>query len=1088
MEGTASLQIAARTVAPLLKRLLLPATRVPAAEYGERAVPIRRLLSFAREHSTLTEDDLHKLARELVRRAVRAAGPHDPPVAPEQHDAVAHALTRTLHSLGDLDIDDVQAVALGPEALAAKLERAAGQQTRRLLGEDAGRFHDRLLVTACAHILRFFSERRGFAARTQIEQSQEIREINQKVERVLERLGPLLRQEAEGDEAFEADYGASVARRQSQLTIHGVDLDDPGGGNWPLESAYLTMDAVPSRGSAEAAPHGGPGDAADRDGPDEEEAGRPVEAAFSDHERVLLRGVAGTGKTTLVQWLAFNTARQNGEDSLPPHLLGRVPFVLPLRNLTGKNAQLPRPVDFLSWSGEMTAAPDGWAQRVMKSGRALMLVDGVDEVPKDQRGSVREWLRNLLAAFPGNLWLVTTRPAALERGWLVADGFREFTLNAMRPADTKRFVERWHVAAGAGAELGEELTHALRANAELSRLATNPLMCGLICALNRERRGRLPDDRTALYDAALDMLLWRRDPERQVYTRLNRESAMDPLKGMAHWLIRNERTQLDWESAAELVRKLQMSVPLLADLGTPDEALQFLLERTGLLREPTHQALDGRDLEGSVRGDARERAIAFIHRTFQDFLAAKALLGERDLGMLINNAHLDEWEDVVQMAVAQGTHTQRADILTGLVNRADHMREAAAEARLRLLAFASLELATRLAPGVRDTVRSQATHMLPPKSLREARALARTGPLLLGLLPEADELSGDEELATVHAICQIGGDPAVSRLQGFLNTQQPAVRAQLLGHWDRFDTDTYADEIIRPLLERTPGGVVTVRSPAELAKLRGMPNLERVGCHGDFAPADILAALDPGALRELRLRGTLQLRDLDVLTGFGSLETLVLEDCRNLNDPAPLRRLPGLQRLTLRNLPQFEPLGALEECPRLSELFVGNDVPWRGLSDLPRPSVLRVLGLPPAAAELAGIDVFAGLEELHLREASGRLVPDAWGSLLGELPALRRLSLSPEQLSMLLFAPGVEIPQVGRLEVRARPGARLNLDTIPLRLPGLAELHVSGEAEVDLAQLAGLRSLRHVRLVYPGAVHGREALPEEVDLDIYPSS
>jgi energy-coupling factor transporter ATP-binding protein EcfA2 len=1067
--GTTGLQIAAKTVAPLLARLLRPA-RAPAAEFGERPIPIRRLLSFVREHRTLTEDDLHKLARELVRRAVRAAGPHDPPVEPEARDAVGQALTRTLHALGDLDIDDVQAVALGPEGLAAKLQEAAGERTRLLLGDDAGRFHDRLLVTACTHILRFFSERPGFAARTQIEERQEVREINEKLERVLERLRHLTAQDAADDEEFEAAYAAFVVRRQNSLVIHGVDFDVPGSRKWPLESAYLPMDAVPARGTSGPEPDGGPDDDdAVRGAVDEEHGAQPVELAFADHERVLLRGVAGTGKTTLLQWLAFITAQQNGEGTLPPQFQGRVPFVLPLRALTGRNAQLPSPSGFLSWMSCPMDAPDRWAQRVMEQGRALMLIDGVDEIPKDQRDGVREWLQGLLDAYPGNLWLVTTRPSALERGWLAGEDFHEFTLNAMRPSDMREFVERWHVAAGADEKQGRELTDVLRGTPELSRLAVNPLLCGLMCALNRERRGVLPRDRMTLYEAALEMLLRRRDEERRVYTRLNRESATAPLKRLAHWLIRNERTQIDAEDAAELVRGLQPSVPLLAGLGTAEEALGFLLERSGLLREPA---------EGTV---------AFIHRTFQDYLGAKALLDERDLGMLMNNAHLDEWEDVVQMAVAQGTDTQRADILSGLSERAAHTEDADVQARLRLLALASLELATVLTPRVRETVSDQAARMLPPRSLREARALARTGPLLFGLLPKASMLSGDEELATVHAICQIGGDAAIPRLREFLKTSQPAVRTQLLSHWDRFDTDVYAAEIIRPLLESTHDGVVTVRSPGELAALRQMPGCQRVGVHGDFASEDILAALDPRTLRELRLRGTLQMDDLDVLSRFGCLETLVLENCGNLSDPAPLGRLPHLRRLTLRNLPQFEPLSRLADCPRLETLLVGSDVPWRGLSDLPHPERLRVLGLPPAAAQLADIGSFHALEELHLQDASDRLVPQEWGRQLGALTSLRTLSLSANQLSWLLFTAGIEVPQVRRVDVRARQGARLDLDTIALRLPGLEELHVS-HAEVDLTQIAGLHSLRRVRLVYPGTVGGAESLPEGVELDIYPHS
>ncbi|EXU63511.1 ATP-binding protein [Streptomyces sp. PRh5] len=1068
--GTVGLRIASAVVVPVIKRLLLPPASAPGAEYGERPVPIRRLLSFAKEHRTLTEDDLHKLARELVRRAVRAAGPHDPPIGPDEHDSVGQALTRTLHALGDLDMDDVHAFALGPERLAAELSRRAGPDTRRLLSDDAARFHDRLLETACVHLMRFFSRRPGFAARAQIEQSREIREQSEKLDAILRRLPDISRQ----DEQFEEEYAAYVVECHGRLTIYGVDLREPDGQDWPLETAYLSLQARPYRDGTDRVPvvNGEPG--ADRD-TETERAPGPAEAVFATQERVLLRGVAGTGKTTLVQWLALSTAQQERVPGGLSQLFGRVPFVLPLRTLARKDSELPMPDDFLRWIGcpLVGTEPDGWAARVLRHGRGVLLIDGADEIPKDDRTRVRAWLKKLLAVFPGNLWLLTSRPAALERGWLAREGFQEFALAAMRPADMKQFIRRWHTAAGASQELGDSLTQSLRSSPELSRLATNPLMCGLICALHRERRGFLPQGRASLYEAALSMLLERRDLEREVYGRsrkpvLDQKSATEPLQRLAYWLIRNERTQLDRPDAVNVVRRLQPSVPRLAEVGTAEEALQHLLERSGLLREPAPGAVN------------------FIHRTFQDFLGARAVLEERDMGMLVNNAHLDQWEDVVQMAVAQARHQERADLLTRLRERGDREQDATIQARLRLLALASLEQATRLEPTVREAIEDRAARLLPPRSLREARSLAQTGPLLLGLLPDAKDLEGDEELATVHAICQIGGDAAIPRLREFLGTGQPAVRAQLLAHWDRFDTEVYAEEIVRPLLDTAPEEIVTVRSHAELEALRTMSGYQRVGLHGDFAPEAIRAALDPRQLRELRLRNTLQLEDLDLLSAYPGLETLALQGCRNVKDPAPLARLPRLRRLELRDLPQFEPLLKLADCPRLEGLLIGPEVPWRGLSDLPRPAELRLLSLPSSAAQLAGIVECRELAELRLQDASERLTPDEWGSLIAELPQLRKLTLSPQQLSMLLFAPRTEIPQVTHLDVWARAGVAVPLRRIARRLPGLEEIHLSQVAELDLASLAGLRRLRRVRLVYPGEIRGADSLPESVDLDIYP--
>ncbi|BCL27177.1 NACHT domain-containing protein [Streptomyces aurantiacus] len=1070
--GTVGLRIASAVVVPVLKRLLLPPASAPGAEFGDRPVPIRRLVSFtsfAKEHRTLTEDDLHKVARELVRRAVRAAGPHDPPIGADEHDAVGQALTRTLHALGDLDMDDVHAFALGPERLAAELSRSAGPDTRRLLSEDAARFHDRLLETACVHLVRFFSRRPGFAARAQIEQSREMREQSEKLDRILRQLPDISSQDAQ----FEEEYARYVVEFHGRLTIYGVDLREPDGHDWPLEAAYLSLDALPYRDGADPVPvvAGEPG--TDRDA-EVERAACPAEEVLADHERVLLRGVAGTGKTTLVQWLALATAQQDRVPGALSQLFGRVPFVLPLRTLARKGAELPLPEDFLRWMGCPLAGtePDGWAARVLRHGRGVLLIDGADEIPKDDRTRTRAWLKKLLAVFPGNLWLLTSRPSALERGWLAREGFQEFALAAMRPADIKQFVRRWHTAANASEQLGESLTLSLRSSSELSRLATNPLMCGLICALHRERRGFLPQGRAALYEAALSMLLERRDVEREVYGRgrpaLDQRSATEPLQRLAYWLIRNERTQLDRPDAVDVVRRLQPSVPRLAEVGTAEDALQYLLERSGLLREPATGAVN------------------FIHRTFQDFLGARAVLEERDIGMLVSNAHLDQWEDVVQMAVAQARHQERADLLTRLRERGDREQDPAVQARLRLLALASLEQATRLEPAVREAIEDRAARMLPPRSLREARSLAQTGPLLLGLLPAAKDLVGDEELATVHAICQIGGDAAIPRLREFLGTRQPAVRTQLLGHWDRFDTAVYAEEIVRPLLETAPDETVTVRSHAELDALRTMSGYQRVGLHGDFGPEEIRTSLDPRRLRELRLRDTLQLQDLDLLSAYPELETLVLRGCRNVKDPAPLTRLPRLRRLELRDLPRFEPLLKLAECPRLEALLIGPEVPWRGLSDLPRAIELRLLSLPSAAAQLSGIVVCRELEDLRLHDASERLAPDQWGLLLGTLPKLRKLTLSSQQLSILLFAPRTEIPQVTHLDVRAGAGSAVPLRRIVRRLPGLEEIRLSQAAELDLSPLAGLLRLRRVRLSYPGEVRGADSLPQNVELDIHP--
>ncbi|WP_078887694.1 NACHT domain-containing protein [Streptomyces sp. NRRL S-118] len=137
------------------------------------------------------------------------------------------------------------------------------------------------------------------------------------------------------------------------------------------------------------------------------------------------RGPAGSGKSTLVQWLALNAARRTFAAELADWNRC-VPFVLRLRAFTAAEV-LPLPDDFLRAAGVPLhgSAPAGWVESLMSSGRALVLVDGVDEVPTRLRNRTETWLKSLIAAFPraryvtSACWCVTrtTTSGTTSYGW-----------------------------------------------------------------------------------------------------------------------------------------------------------------------------------------------------------------------------------------------------------------------------------------------------------------------------------------------------------------------------------------------------------------------------------------------------------------------------------------------------------------------------------------------------------------------------------------------------------------------------------------------------------------------------------------------
>ncbi|MEV6790565.1 NACHT domain-containing protein [Streptomyces sp. NPDC051320] len=817
--ATLAARLASSVVVPLVKKLFVQ--EGAGAGVVDRPVRISGLISFRGEKRILDERDLAKLGDTLVERALRTCGPGEQPIAQDERIAVAEAVARTLHALGGIDIDDLHAVRLGTREFAALLFTAAPDADRGL-SADGARFHAALVETACLHILHFFTQRSTFVAATLVEQTRQLAELSARMDALARRFPGRPSEDA----AFEERYARDVIAGHNHLTIYGIELAHSPD-SWPLDTAYLSLQA-----EFGAVP--------DDTGPPQ--PALPAELALAGRDRVLLRGVAGSGKTTLVQWLAVAIAR----DALPGKLdglRGRVPFVLPVRRFGA--AGFPVPDEFLSAARYPRAGsqPSGWADRVMSAGRGLLLVDGIDESSEDEREQLRHGLRRLLALYPGNVWLLTSRPSAVRENWLTAEGFTELMLSPLSHEGVAAFIQRWHAAAREGAtdldrldQYEQTLLGAVRINRDLGRLATNPLMCGLICALHRDRRGYLPRGRRALYDAALSMLLERRDRERDMQITdgidLTQEPKVQLLQKLAHWMLVNGRSEMDREVAVSTLAQHLPAIPNAAEQGGPEDIYRHLLNRTGLLREPAPGSVD------------------FVHRTFQDYLAARAAVERHDFDFLINHAHQDEWEEVIRMSVALARPDECAYLLDGLLAARKGARPVESQHR-KLLAAASLEHATELDPAVRARVHRYTRDLVRPTTLEGARALGWIGPIVLELLPDPTHVSDTEAHRLAVTATSVADDRAIEYLTRMRDRPSVAVRAQLAYAWRRYDTERYADEIIAHLDEDAL--YFPVSNVSELHALRRLGGRPRMQVSGMFTPKELIEGIVAERLTHLWL-------------------------------------------------------------------------------------------------------------------------------------------------------------------------------------------------------------------------------------------
>ncbi len=860
--------------------------------------------------------------------------------------------------------------------------------------------------------------------------------------------------------SFEERYLSYVAERHSQLTVVGLDLSRPERAHWPLDAAYLSLELAER---PEDWPAGGG------------EADRPsvvvkrAEHALANCRRVLLRGLAGSGKTTLLQWLAVATAR----DELPEELAdwrGRIPFVLPLRTLM-RHGPLPEPHDFLSAVGTPLAAsqPEGWADAVLDRGEALVLVDGIDEVPQEHRGATRDWLERLLAAYRDALFVVTTRPSAVPEGWLASSHFTELSVRPMSASDTGVFVHRWHTAARHNAatdversqvhDLEAALQVTVRAQRDLAQLSSTPLMCALICALHRDRRGHLPHSRMELYEAALSMLLVRRDLERSIDVpegiQLTEHQSIQLLQRLAYWLIRNRQTEMERATSLALVDDALPAMQAVADQGTADQVLTHLVGRSGLLRQPTADTID------------------FVHRTFQDYLGAKAAIEAHDFPLLVNNAHDDQWEDVVRMAIAHARPTESADLLRRLVERGD--AEVEHRNRLHLLAAASLQYATEIEPAVRRLVEQRARVLMPPRSQEEAEELAALGPGILDLLPGPQDLEKDEVGPVIETAAAIGGDHAYAFLHRFIQSLTPGSEPFALSRaWEHFGADEYARDILLPFRERLP---LEVHTRDQRNALRLLKPVTSIAFREAFTEDEIVEYLSPEHTHRLEIYSGQLLTDLKFVREFPALDEIALSECTQLAHVEDLAGLP-LTNLRLLHLPDEFSFNALDSLPELTALALYTRLPWASLANLPAPKSLTSIALGGwIGTRLAGVSAWQQLQELTVNSAPENT---EWQEI-ATLPHLAELYISDYDLNRA-------VPMNSVTYLRLAPDSDPQLDLVPDLFPNLERFLINCQGRqpetIDIAPLSRINGLQ-VSISYASKVTGLERFTTDT-VRLYP--
>lgn len=360
--------------------------------------------------------------------------------------------------------------------------------------------------------------------------------------------------------------------------------------------------------------------------------------AVEKFPRLVVLGKPGSGKTTFLCRVAILNLHEK-------FLRDYVSVFVRLSDFAAESDR-PSLLDYIIRHWESQGIDPETTQHLLKKGRVLVLLDGLDEVKESDSQRVVRSVEQFTQEFHRNYFTLTCRIAAREYTF---PSFTEVEVADFKLPQIQDFANKWFNSRNTRKSAAEFITE-LQANPRMQQLATSPLLLTLLC-LVFEDSGRFMDSRAELYKQGIELLLFKWDSKQhnlqreRVYSALNPRRIQELLAAIAKYTFERDERFFGERKLESLISNFIRNLP---EAQTDIEALR--VESSRVLKSIAEQGLLIKRAQSYW---------SFSHLTFHEYFIAQAIvtncnptsLEDPVLNQLANHVTQLQWREVFLLVV-----------------------------------------------------------------------------------------------------------------------------------------------------------------------------------------------------------------------------------------------------------------------------------------------------------------------------------------------------------------------------------------------------------------------------------------------------